>query len=110
MGARVGEQGQNLEVLEERTGPAVGQEEGQRRRTITCLQHQVNSRAFDVGTKVIKLIETRLEFGRVKSAPVDYQFLEPPTRRPTHPRIGIGLWGEATRLQASSEIAQRDAV
>jgi len=77
MGSRISEQRDKWQQLDERTGPAMGQDQGNPAPLSRPLMHEVDVDAIDLAPKLRKLVEPGLLGAPVNGVlPVVYQLLE----------------------------------
>ena len=80
MRAGVDEQGQQVEIFAERAGPAVRQQQRQRRRPAALLVHQVDRLPAYHRPEMCELAQPRLERAGVELLPVGQQVGQPRPR------------------------------
>ena len=77
MRAGVGEQRHDVQVLAERAGPAVGQQQRQRRRPAARLVHQMDHLPVHHRPRVRQPVQPHLERGGVEPLPVGQHTRQP---------------------------------
>lgn len=85
----VGQQRQELQVLAERAGPAVGQQQRQWVRTLPGRVHQVHKLAVEVRVQVGQAVQPGLEPCAVEGPPVRQQLRERVSRHAPLPPLGV---------------------
>ena len=107
MASRVGEQRDDLRDFEDGTGPAMGDEQGQRIGSLATLVDQMNPEPINGGAEVGEAVQCCLLGAPVKLvAPVVNQLLDIGQIRAIVPRCSWNVIGPAGASKALAEICQ----
>src|SRR5947209_12530041 len=107
MRSGITQQREQLEILEKRARPTVGEQQRQRARTVTFdVHHMQTLPAVDLGAKLTQSVKPVLKIASVKAAPIFEEPSKPIGRNakvPARPEVGR----EAGVGEPASEVAQR---